>query len=210
MTAPINSGIISGFPPSNFFGGAVPTARVTSNASAFFVIDQYIVPEGVSRIIGECWGSGQGATAPAGADDADIGASSGYAMASFAVNPGDLVNMVLGAQGFGGGIDGEDTYIEHNGVVVAKAAGGATGTAQVGDLVLVGAGGASTIDLTLQPHVIKPGAPRGAGSGYVVASGTSEAGSFPGGGGYAVNGSTQASGGAACVILWIPNPVHFV
>lgn len=206
MTVPRNLGILGGFPPLSLLAtGGCPSVTVYSTAATY----SYQVPLGVTRVMVELWGGGQGSTATAG--NLRIGASADYVLHSFAVTPGEYLSLVVGAGSASSAALATDSTVTQNGSVICRAKGGNSVSASSGDLVL--AGGltclfdTTTLDaqgvcLNVAPRGASPDMSIGLGVAATVLNGT-----WPGGGSGSHGGAAAGTGAAGGIILYVPQPV---
>lgn len=181
----------------------------------------YTVPAGVTSITVQCWGGGGGGGAVKYNYVNDFcaggGGGGGFATATFAVNPGDVISVSIGAFGAGGtnggnGGVGGTSSVTYSGIKAQASggnggigitgsgvgAGGNGGTVIVGTGFTGGKGGNGFIGSSFD---VGGGGGGGAGSTANGTNGTTSSGNgsagAAGGAGGAANGGTGGSGGKA-------------
>lgn len=90
------------FPLGGFYRGRLIAPRVFSTTTEGGAAS-WVVPAGITEIIGKCWGAGGGA-GWAGTTSISLGAPGGYAQARIAVTPGETLTIFVPTGGAGSNV----------------------------------------------------------------------------------------------------------
>jgi len=159
---------ISGLADTN----AAPTETATAEV-VFLSTGSFTVPTGITTVIVECWGGGQGGVNGSGTTGGAGGLGADYVRSTLTVISGNTYTVTIG-NGGGPSTAGGDTWFGAVGTIIAK--GGGSATADIGDVTFAGGAGAA-------------GALAGVGGGGGGAAGDANNGG-------AASGQTHGTGGA--------------
>ncbi len=151
---PANSVTALVYDGTNFQVAGVSGANAPLSGSSMYATAgtfTFTVPDGVYRVLAECWGAGGGGGGAGSGGSAAAGSGGGggaYARKWISVTPGQVLNVIVGAGGSGGSSSGGNGGNAGSSSVggVVSAVGGSAGTGVVNTIFpgAAGTGGAAT------------------------------------------------------------------
>jgi hypothetical protein len=190
---------------------------------SFATNGSFVVPQGVTRLRVRAFGGGGGGGGNTGSGGGGGGGGGGYAEGIFAVGPGQVIAVAVGAAGGAGGNAGGSAAANSGGnggassfgVFLSAAGGlggqgsmaggqgnsGAGGSGSGGAVNMVGSGGNAGHNAGASGFGGRGGAAAAGGGGGAGSSGLPSAGGFPGGGGAGGGGNFGGAAGAAGLVI---------
>lgn len=183
--------------------GGFNEIQVISSSSDF------IVPEGIFKVLMEGWGAGGGGNNFGGGGAGGGGGGGGYGLKILDVIPGQVITVTIGTGGTPSS-PGTDTIFTTNAAVVMTCGGGTAGIIAAGavggsvtgaDFGITGGSGSSA---NYGAGAMGGDSPRGGAGGYTGTTVAVNDGKLPGGGGVGGSSSTPTAGTGANgqAIIW--------
>jgi hypothetical protein len=194
-----------------------------STMQSFATNGSFVVPQGVTRLRVRAFGGGGGGGGNTGSGGGGGGGGGGYAEGIFAVGPGQVIAVAVGAAGSAGGNAGGSAAANSGGNGGASSFGaflsaagglgghgslaggqgnsGAGGSGSGGAVNMGGSAGNAGHNAGASGFGGHGGAAAAGGGGGAGSSGLPSAGGFPGGGGAGGGGNFGGAGGAAGLVI---------
>lgn len=178
----------------------VPISKGFSNQQNFSVSGNFVVPQGVFKIMVEGWGGGGGGTT---SDGGTGGGGGGYGTFIKAVTPAQLIPFTIGTGGAPNSAGGNTTILgmtANGGASGAAAESVAGGTVTGADFSIQG--GYSFRPTTGLPTMGGSSPRGGSGGTYHPTLTAYYNGLAPGGGGGGAHGANSGTGGNGAIVIW--------